>query len=79
MGRKRTSSGRISSGHYPDKGQHGLGLYEIVELFGADVCIDDLDDQTRLIAGGVLLGMNLIRHRNARGLDLYSAFRERDL
>ena len=51
----------------------------MIELFGMGVTLDDLDDHTRLKAGGILLGLNLGRHRNARELDLQRVFREKDL
>ena len=76
---RETSTGRIRSGNYPHGDGLGLGLYELIELFGANVSITDLDDHTRLLAGAVLLGMNLGRQKNACGLDLNRAFRERDL
>ena len=56
-----------------------MGVYDLIELLDANVSITDLDDHSRLLAGGILLGINLGRHRTALGLDLNRAFRERDL
>ena len=67
------------TGNYPHGDGLGLGVFELIELLGANVTITDLDDHARLLAGGILLGLNLGRHRNACGMDLNRAFRERDL
>ena len=67
------------TGQYPKEGDHNLGLYELIELFGAKASLTDLDDHTRVKAGALLLGLNLGRYRTARGLDLSLSFRERDL
>ena len=69
----------MRTGNYPNGDGLGLGLYELVELFGANISLTDLDDHTRVLAGAVLLGLNLGRKRSTCGLDLNRAFRERDL
>ena len=79
METRETSTGRILTGNYPHGDGLGLGVYELLELLGANVSITDLDDHNRLLAGGILLGLNLGRHKNAYGLDLNRAFKERDL
>lgn len=79
MGRFETSTGRIQTGQYPKPDVHGLGIYEILEMIGSGATVTDLDDHARLLAGGLLLGLNLGRNKNARGLDLNRSFRERDL
>ena len=76
---RETSTGRVVNGNYPHGDGHGLGMYDLIELLGAGVKITDLDDHTRLLAGGVLLGLNLGRNKCARGMDLSRSFRERDL
>ena len=79
LGRRENNTGRIITGEYPKDNGHSLGLYEILELIGANANLTDLDDHTRGIAGGVLLGLNLGRHQSAKGLDLSRSFREKDL
>ena len=64
---------------YPNSGSDGLGLYELIEILGTDATRDDLDDHHRLLAGALLLGLNLGHKKSAQGLDLSLAFRERDL
>ena len=79
LGRRENSTGRIVTDTYPHGDGHGLGVYDLLELLGANVCITDLDDHARLLAGGILLGLNLGRNKNGQGMDLNRAFRERDL
>ena len=75
--------GRISSGNYPNRSpnrsHHGLGLQNLIEIMETNATINDLDDQLRLLAGGLLLGLNLGRDNHAHGLDLGLSFRETDL
>ena len=79
MGRHETDTGRIVTREYPHSTEHGLGLPNLIEMMQADATSNDLDDQNRLLAGALLLGLNLGQKRNAQGLDLTLAFRERDL
>ena len=79
LGRRENSTGLIQAGQYPHPDDHGLGIFEILELIGSGATVNDLDDHARLLAGGILLGLNLGRNKNARGLDLTRSFRERDL
>ena len=79
LGRYEDSCGRVTNGRYPHVDYHGLGIYELLEMIGAKARVNDLDDHHRLLAGGLLLGINLVRERSAKGLDLTRTFRERDL
>ena len=79
MEARETSTGRTVYTAYPHGDGLGLGIYDLIELLEANVKITDLDDHNRLLAGALLLGMNLGRGRSARGMDLTRAFRERDL
>ena len=79
LGRRETETGRILENQYPHSTSDGLGLYELIEILGTDATRDALDDHHRLLAGALLLGLNLGYKKNAQGLDLGLAFREKDL
>ena len=79
MRRHRTETGRIVERACPRSLDHGLGVYNLIEIMATNATYDDLDDHTRLLAGALLLGLNLGHTKSNHGLDLTLAFRERDL
>ena len=79
LGRRENSAGQMLNNEYPHPDYHGLGFYDVLELLGAKAAVTDLDDHHRLVAGGVLVGLNLAYHRKTPALPLERVFRERDL
>ena len=65
--------------HRRHKELHYVGITNLLEILDSGADLEDYDDHTRLLAGGLLLGLNLQRTGGSGILNAKMPFQERDL